>query len=522
MFRGFVAFLALIAFLCTGCQSKTSPHTPSIRISQDQDFSTLDSRLSRDLANVTLLNALYEGLTRLNAQGEPAPALAESIDISPDQKTYTFIIRDSQWSDGRPVTAHDFANTWKSVLDPQFPAPNAYQFYCIKGAQAAKAGTLPLNQVGIKAMDDRTLVVELEHPTPYFLHLTASYFFYPVDFHQLNHVNDHARLTFNGPFQIKHWLRQNELAIIPNAYYWDHQAVKIPEIIFIVLDNPTAVQLFERGELDWMGSPLSIIPIDTLAFLRKHPGFATVPAAGTYWLRLNTEKPPFNSREMRQAFSLALNRQDLIDHVLQGQQIAALGIIPPCFIGSSKHFEDHDLSKAQDLFEQALIHSGLAKEDLPSISLCYGADERNHRVAQTIQQQWKQALKVDVQLQSYEPKLARECVRDHDYQISLGSWFADFHGPISFLEVFKFKDNGTNHTQWENAEYIRLLNQLAGQIHPSEQLQTIQEAEEVLIQDMPVIPLFYSTYFYVKQPRVKGVYFSEMGYLDFKHAALDP
>lgn len=518
-------FIPFCLLLTTACQ-KHEPTSSTLRISCETDPQTLDPRQVRDLSTVTVMHMLYEGLMRNQADGQPAPALAEKVVISPDQKIYTFKLRNSAWSDGQPVTAYDFEDTWKSMLDPQYPCPNAYQLYPILGAQAAKEGKASSKQIGVHALNDHTLVVQLEQPTPYFLHLTATHFYYPVatpirqQSSDSNASNDAHAIT-NGPYQLEHWSRHNELTAVPNPHYWDKNNVHLDRIALIVLDNSTALQLFQRGELEWTGSPLSTLSTDALASLKSQNQLKVTPAAGVYLFRINTERPPFTHAKMRQAFAMALNRADLVEHVLQGNQVPALGIIPPSFIQSAPLFEDNDTSRAHQLFQEALDEQNLSLHNFPSISIYYAAGERSHKIAQVVQQQWKDCLGVQVDLNSTEAKVYFDRLNKHDYQIGIGSWFADFRDPLSFLEVFKLKENGTNNTQWQNEQYGALLNQSSQMTQRLEREKVLKAAEEILVKDMPIVPLFYASYNYVQKPVVKGIYFSELGYLDFKNAYLD-
>ena len=281
--------LIICAFICFACQpEKPYAQQKVLRISCEEDPQTLDPRQVRDLPTVTTMHMLYEGLMRTQKDGQPALALAESVNISPDQKTYTFKLRESAWSNGQPVTADDFEQSWKSALVPSFPAPNAYQLYVIKGAQAAKEGKAPLDQVGIKATDAHTLVIELEAPTPYFSSLLATHFYYPV--HEMLRTKNtgevSADVITNGPFQLEKWSRHSEFIAKPNPHYWDHSKVRLEKIIFIVSDNPTALKLFQNKELEWTGSPLSTLPTDALLSLKQTSNFQVMPAAGVYLFSL--------------------------------------------------------------------------------------------------------------------------------------------------------------------------------------------------------------------------------------------
>lgn len=528
--QSFKIFLILVCLLIsTGCREPQKPilqQSSSLRISTEGDPQTLDPRRVRDLPTTTLIHMVYEGLMRIQPDGQPAPALAETITVSSDKKTYTFELRRSSWSDGQPLTAYDFEETWKSLLNPQFPSPNAYQLYAIRGAKAAKEGRASIDQIGVRAKSDSTLVVELEQPTPYFLHLIAAHFFYPVHTTLRQQSRDSSALPntqflTNGPFKLEKWSRHNELTAVPNPHYWDRNKIHLDRIHLIVLDNPTALQLFQRGELDWTGSPLSTLSVDSLASLKNETELKMTPAAGIYLFRINTEKPPFNHIKMRQAFALALNRIDLVKHALQGNQVPAFGLIPHSFIPGQPFFDDDDLHLARQLFREALEEQFLTLETFPKVSIYYASGERPHKIAQVAQQQWKEAFGVNIALQSREGKVHYEHLKNHDYQLSIGSWFADIRDPISFLEIFKLKQNGTNNTQWENQQYIDLLNQSSLAHSTEERERLLKQAEKVLINEMPIIPLFYASYNYVKNPRIKGVYFSELGYLDFKNAYLD-
>jgi len=520
----YLLFSFFMLFLVSCYPKKPPPRVEStLTVSTENDPQSLDPRQVRDLGTTTVIHMLYEGLMRLQEGGQVVPALAESVTISPDQKTYTFKLRRSGWSDGQLVTAYDFESTWKSVLHPDFPSANAYQLYVIKGAQSAKECRSCVEHIGVQALDASTLVVELERPIPYFLRLTAAHFFYPVHpSMRLNSIDSQAshnvQLVTNGPFKLEKWSRHNELTAVPQPYYWDRKSVHLDRVTLVVLDNATALQLFHQGELQWTGSPLSTLPIDALTPLNKQGKLEVNPATGLYFIRLNTANPPFNQVKIRQAFAYALQRADLIEHVLQGNQQVALGLIPPSLLKSAPHFRDAQTEQAKKLFQESLAENHLTVADLPKISLCYASSERGHKIAQVAQQQWKEVLGVQVDLESCESKVYFDRLNEKNYQMGIGGWFADIYDPISFLDVFKSKDNGTNNTEWENQEYTSLIERSLDSSQPAERIQLIKSAEQILVQEMPIIPLFYASYNYLKSPTIKNVHFSELGYLDFKHA----
>ncbi len=520
-------FLLLFPFLLlTACSNSKDDGINTLKISAEEDIDTFDPRQARNLSAVNATNMFFEGLLHTGKDGKPQLALAESIEISPDLKSYTFRIREAQWSNGDPVTANDFEESWKSILEPSFPSPNAYQLYVIKGAKEAKEGLLAMEEVGITAKDPRTLVVELENPVPFFDELVSSYFYLPVHSswrENKNFANDPTQWVSNGPFILKSLSQHHEFVAEKNPNYWDKKAVSLNKIVVMKMDANTSMHMFESNELNWTGSPLNTIPTDAIVALKKEGILNSQPAAGTYWFRLNTQQPPFDNVNMRKAFAYALNRKAIIDHVTQGNQQPATGIVPPSIgIENAAFFSDNDLKSAKEYFQTGLKEMGMTSSQLPEITLMYGQNERNHKIAQAVQQQWNNAFGIQVQLQTGESKFVADKLRKLDYQIALGSWFADYGDPINFLEIFKSKSNRTNQTGWENSDYAQLLDKSGWEGNKEQRQGLLSQAEQILMQEMPVIPVFYSTFLYLKSPNLEGVYFSPLGYLDFKHAKFNP
>lgn len=516
----FLTFLGLAGCTPSSLTPSVSDGT-GIRIATSVDPQTLDPRLVRDLPTTTILHMLFEGLMRARFKGHLEPAAAEHVAISEDLRTYTFTLRDAKWSNGEKITAKDFERAWLSLLDPKFATPNAYQLYPIKGAKERKENGGAEENVGIKAIDDKTLVVELNEPTPYFLELTTTHFYFPVHSSALKNFPTES-IIGNGPFKLESWKRNNQLDVVRNGSYWDVKAVSFDRIQVVVVEEYTAMQMYNNGELDWIGSPMSDIPIDAIQALKEDDELRVAEAAGTHWFKFNVNKAPFNNEKIRKAFAYAIDRKSIVEHITQGEQIPATGIVPPVLgLTQTSYFEDHNTTAAWDLFQEALIEMDLEIESLPKISLCYSAGDRNHKLVQAVQQQWKKNFGIEVALEACEYKSLVDKIEHSDFQISAGSWFADFGDPINFLEIFEYKSNPTNGTGWENEEYIALLKQSAKETRPEERRKLFEKAQIVLMDHMPVAPLFYSMFNYVKDITLYGVYFSELGYLDFKNAYYD-
>lgn len=515
-------FLCLALLLCLLASCSQSPTLPKqcLRFGCSEPDS-LDPRSARDLISASALNMLFEGLTRLDETGQVQPAAARSYEISPDGLTYTFRLRENFWSNGDPVTAHDFASAWLTLLNPSFPAPNAFQLFDIRHARTAKLGKRPLNEVGIQVPDAHTLVVTLEKPVAHFLNLTSFHAFFPVnqrvvEQHPKWAEGDFAFFVSNGPFQLKEWKPRNELQFVKNPYYWAKESIHLDEIRFIVIAEETALKLFEKGELDWVGSPLSTLPLDALSSLQAEGKLQTARATGTHWLRLNTADSSLQDVKLRQALALAIDRKSLVKHLIQGDALPATGIVPPSQTWqATTYFLDANSAKAQELFQEAV--SG---QDKPKLTLVYGNTERHHKLAQALQEQWHHVLGLEVSLEALEGKIFYDKLRSGQFTLANGSWFADFQDPINFLTVFKEKSNGTNNTGWENPTYQNLLEQALVEQNREKRTAMLREAEGLLIKEMPVIPLFYYSFNYMTNPKLQGVRLNELGILDVRKATI--
>ncbi len=499
--------LFVVCILLMACSSKQEN---VLRVNIGSEPSTLDPRKARDLNSMTLVRMFFDGLTRINQQEEAELALAEKVEISEDKKIYTFTLRPALWSNGEAVKATDFVAAWTKVLEPHFPADQAFQLYVLKNGKAAKEGKVSVDQVGVKALDDQTLQVELQYPIPYFLELTALPIFFPI----LSNPE-----ICNGPFLLKEWRHGNFLRVVKNPNYWDAAHVKLNEIELMMVSEETELKMFEKGELDWAGSPLSTLPVQALGHLK---GVHVKPFLGTYFFRTNIDAQPFQHPLIRKAFTLALKRSDIVQYITQGGQLPATGLVPPFLgIATMPYFKDGDIELAKTVFEEGLSASGWTRETFPPITLLYVSKERNHLIAQAVQQQWLDHLGVKIQLQAVERKVFFDSISKKNFQLAAGDWTADFKDGINFLEIFKFKSGGSNNTSWENPGYQELLDQALEAKEVHERQKILGECEAILMREMPIIPLFHYTQLYLSKPHVKDVVLSSLGSIDFKWAYVD-
>ncbi len=525
--------MVLALFLCTlGCSGKNPPEKgggcparkkQTLHINIAAEPHTLDCRKVRSLGDVNLMGVFMEGLMRIGKDGVTSSALTDKFTVSKDMKTYLFHLKETRWSNGDPLTAHDFVYAWKKVLSPNFLADNAFLLYPIRNASLVKQGLLPMSMLGVKALDDYTLSVELEQATPYFLELLGLPTFFPVnqgvDKQEPEWHRNAETFVCNGPFAIEKWTHNDQITCVKNAHYWDAQAVKLETIEMVMVDAETGLKMFTTGDLDWEGSPFSTIPMDAIASLQEKSMIEKDPLLGTYWIRVNTALFPFHTEELRKGLALAINRQEIVTHLTAG--IPATGIVPISMgLQENPYFTDGSGEEASAFFEAALKKEKLTLEKLPEITLSYSADVRNHRIAQVIQDQWEKTLGIQVKLEPLESKIYFDRLSKGDFQLACGSWIADFRDPINFLEIFKSKNIGTNNTNWESLDYQKALEESYTAMNPRERKEMLKKSEEILIAEMPVIPIFHYTMLHVKQSRLKDVVLTDSGHIDFKWASL--
>lgn len=502
--------LVIVACILSSCcktpQTKDVSHRLNLNISEDPQ--TLDPRMVSSSRDLSLVMQLFEGLTRMDREGKPQMAVAERMELSSDGCTYTFYLRPSKWSNDEIVTAFDFEYSWKKVLDPNFPSDYAHILFPIYNAKEAKMGQVALSEVGIHALDEKTLQVRLSYPTPYFLELTAFPTFFPVN------KNNNAKETFvsNGPFCLNYWKPSEMIEFKKNPLYWEKEKVLLEELVFsVITDNTTEEYLYEKGELDWLGQPLSHnIVTDVLKQLKDGGKLNSYPVAGTYWLKFNTAVEPFNDVRLRKALSYAIDRNQIIDHILYGNQQVATRLLPPSMRRSEElFFQNGDTSQALELFK-----AYLADHSSPKIVLSYFASERNTKIMQFIADSWRKTFGVDVTLEGMESKVYMQKVKMGEFQVGSGDWIADFNDPISYLELFKRK----NDCAWSHANYTALIDEALNEVKSEKRASLLEKAEKILIDEMVVAPLYFYSWDYVKNDSIEGVVLSPLGPVDFKNA----
>jgi oligopeptide transport system substrate-binding protein len=421
-------------------------------------------------------------------------------------------LRSSQWSNGAELVASDFEHSWKRQLDPSFHAPLANLLYVIENAQGAKEGRISVEDVGVRALDAHTLQVRLKKPTPYFEELLTS-----PTFAAVYHPSDDEASSQpgsppigNGPFVLNRLRPDYEITFAPNPCYWNTEALPYNQSLlrFVRLDDNTALQMFERGELSWAGSPLGEIPTEAIDYLTRSGSIEQTPIAATEFIRLNTRSPALGTAPIRRALAAAVHSADLARYVVGGGALEAQTLSPPSVLQAR---------------EAKLPHlSGHCPRDTQpfSLQLSYSTTGRSHQVAQMLQQWWAEELGIQVLLDRCDPKTLFQRRRSGDFEMMLGNWFADFSDALNFLQLFSDREHCGNGTGWESALYSLLVERGSTSTDPDLRQQDFLEAEKILANDVPIIPLFHYSLNYVKDPELEGVLLTPTGQMDFHHAHL--
>lgn len=484
---------------------------------------SLNPGTSTDTTSSAVLDQVFEGLMRVNLDGEPEEAMAESYEVSEDGKTYTFKIReDAKWTNGDPVTAEDFEYAWKWVLNPENADTDyAYQLYVIKGAQDAKENGASLDDVGIKVVDEKTLEVELEQPTEYFLELTAFVTYYPVNKNVVSENPEWAldvsdAYVSNGPFKLVEWAHNDKIVLEKNENYWDADSVKLEQItMHMIGDESTALQMYESGELDWIGSPVDSIPLAAMQSLKDAGDLIITDQAALYYYTVNNDDEIVGNANIRKALAHAINRQAIIDNITQGEQKPAMALVPPSMFPENEqgYFPDGDVEKAKEYLQAGLDELGL--DELPTLSLSFNTSEAHAAIAQAVQDMWKQNLGIEIELNNEEWNVYLNSLGEGNYQIGRIGWASDFNDAINFLEIFETV-GGNNYTNWENEDYKKLIADSRAELDPAKRLEILKQAEEIFMEELPIIPVYFYTNVYSKKDYVEGVVVQPVGSFNLK------
>ena len=530
---GTVLVTAVVAVV--GCSGGNGGEVPGagdnvLRVGNGAEPQDLDPHTTTGVPEHRIASVLFEGLVSLDPSSlEPVPAAAESWTCSDDGLVYTFQIRsEAKWSNGDPVTARDFAYGWQRILSPGLASEYSYMLYCIKNARGFNEGTVAdFGEVGVNVLDDRTLEVTLESPTPYFLAMQVHNAWYPVHratIEQFGAMDERGTKwtrpgnhVGNGAFSLVQWDPDEVVAVEKNPHYWGAAKVRVDGIRFRPIQNmQTEERSFRTGDLDLTESvPLSKIGV----YERDNPEVLHIdPYLGTYYYRFNVTRAPFDDVRVRRAFAMSLDRGQLVERVLQGGQQPASHYTPPNTAGYTCEASiPYDVEQARELLADAGYPGGAG---MPPVELLYNTSENHKLIAEAVQRMWKEHLGVEVQLVNQDWKVYLDSMNNLDYQIARSGWIGDYVDPNNFLECF-LSNSGNNRTGYASEEFDGLLAKANRTLDETARFAVLQEAERLLLEDCPFAPVYFYTRIYLKSPEVKGWQPNILGYIPFKQLYLD-
>jgi len=442
-----------------------------------------------------IVQALFEGLCAYDKHGVARPGVAERWEISPDGTLYTFHLRaDAKWSDGRAVTAQDFVDSWKRTLTPATGSQYNYQLFPIRNAERFAEGKVAdFSEVGVKALDDRTLTVQLEYPTPYFLELTAFPTLHPVPVQQIAQYGDHwikpEHIVSNGAYVLEAWRINDKIRLRKNPHYWNRGKVALDVVdVLPISDANTAFNFYASGQADLLMDK-GLAPPALLEDLKKRPDFHAAPFLGIYFLRFNCKKGPFVDERVRRAFALVIDKTRIVQKITRAGELAADGFVPPGIEGYlGARAPSRDLEAARSLLAEAGYPNGLG---FPLVNYLYSKSELNEAIAIELQSMWAEELGVTVNMTRQEWKVYLNSLSLLDFDIARSSWVGDYPDPKTFLDMF-VTGGGNNRTGWSSPEYDALIADSARELDPAKRFEIFRQAENLLVaQALPIAPLYY-------------------------------
>jgi len=468
--------------------------------------STLDPHRSEDDGSANILRDLYEGLTTDDGNAGVVPDAAESWELSPDGLVYKFALRNqAMWSNGDTVVAEDFVAGFRRTVDPATGSSYAQLLFPISNAQAIAEGSLPPAELGVQALDRFQLQITLTAATPYFLGLLSTSATYPIHRPSLDEFEERftrpGNLVSNGPYQLSEWVVQSHVRLDRNPGYRDNAQVQIDTVYYHATENADAeLRRYRAGELDYTYQ----IPDTQYQWIEENlPGeLRTAPYISVYYFGFDLSEPPFDDVRLRQALSMAIDRDTITEQVLGLGQLPAYSFVPPGVNGYSGYrYPWADLDDTQRVSEARRLYreAGYSIDTPLEVRIHYNTDENHRRVALAVASMWKEALGIDAQPFNEEFRvLLQTRFNPADWEVLRLSWFGGYNDAYSFLEVF-LSDSGQNFMGFASEAYDNLTDLAAMEINPQARSRLMLEAEETMLAAYPLIP----AYFYVSKHLVK-------------------
>jgi oligopeptide transport system substrate-binding protein len=512
-------FFCILPAICAFSAAYAADVSPGVTLAKRQELvrhlkdepATLDPAKAVGLPEIQVIRDLFEGLVNQGEDGHPQPGVALRW-RSNDDRHWTFTLRDNaRWSDGTPVTAQDFVDSWRRLVDPKTTSPFAW-FAALAGIQNARAiseGKMSPSSLGVVAVDARTLRVQLDRPVSYFPTLTASFALYPVNMRNLAQFGkDWTRpgnLVGNGAFVLRERVVNEKLVLTPNRQYWDNGKTVLTRVTFVPINQESAAtSRYLAGDIDITESfPKNLYR----KLLKEIPEQVYTPAQlGTYYYAFNTRKGPTADVRVRQALSMAIDRRIIAEKVLGTGEKPAWRFTPDVTAGFTPAPSLLEEMKQEELNAQAktlLQAAGYGPERPLTLTLLYNTSENHQKIAIAVQSMWKKNLGVDVKLQNQEWKTYIDSRNSGNFDVIRASWIGDYNEPSTFLSLFTTEHTG-NIPRFSDPTYDNVMAQAAREASNAARNQDYNQAENILAEKVPVAPIYQYTNGRLIKPWLKG------------------
>lgn len=577
-FLALLIAVMMLASVMAGCSSKPAAESaaPSeaaatpfeLSVCLASEPTTIDPVLNSAVDGAIMIQHFFEGLNKWvddgngNAKITLGQAASQDKVVNADGTvTYTFKIRpDAKWSDGTAVTANDFVYSWQRLATPATAADYAYMIDMVKGYNEVYNGTptgkfetktnadtgvaeqvevinyADPSTLGVSAPDASTFVVTLTYDCPYFQEICAFPATYPVRKDIVESAGDQwtfdpATYIGNGPYKMEKWEHNSYIKAVKSDTYYDVAKLGPDTINFQLMDDDNAqLSAFKSNTLQFIMN----VPVDEVSTLLSSGELKVVPYLGTYYATFNNKKAPFDDARVREAFSLAIDRNYIVNNVTQTGELPATGYVPSGLndaagagsddfrtVGGQYYSvkpEDYEANceKARQLLADAGYPEG---KGFPAVEYLYNTNDRHKAIAEALQQMWQTELGVTVSLNNQDWAVFLENRKDGNYQIARDGWIADYNDPCTFLDMF-YTGGGNNDPQYSNADFDKAIDAAKATSDPAERMKNFHKAEDLLVgQDKSIAPIYFYTQMYMLDPTIKGMYYAPLGYFFFGYTS---